>query len=374
MITKVSRIKSLDAARGIAALIVVVYHCLLAIPVPPALDFTQTPEFRTLWRKFFLPGDFAVTAFFVISGASFGVAYKDLSKFNAVVFFIRRFFRIYPVYLLAMLTGFVTGLIYLKFGGPGIADAKDWLHAHFVRRPDAGVWFLYLTLSFNWFLDKAYFINVLWTLPIEAQFYLFVPVFVFLLSRGGILKGSTAVLLFCGCLYVFSKKLHLHAAPFERLWEFGGGFLLGHYLIHDYPRPGWVENLPRFLLPPVYYLSRLSLPTAWFPSNVFSVIAAFCVIHICLRHRSWGGERRHDLWIHLGERSYSLYLFHLPVIAFFTAVLNEFLPPAPGVAFFVSLTLLVVPSTNWICGYIYRFEFFFINLGRRTATFVQGGR
>ena len=364
---KVSRVRALDAARGIAALIVAVYHCLLALPVSDPFGFPHTPAYHALWRKILLPGDLAVTLFFVISGASFGVACVDLSKFRAKAFFIRRFFRIYPLYLFSILTGFLISLIYLKFASAEALDAKDWLHAQYLQKPDPGVWFFYLTMSFNWFLHKAYFNNALWTLPIEAQFYLFVPLFVFLLSKAGSKIGSAAIVFLCMILYVYTKIVHLYAAPLEWLWQFAGGFLLGHFLIRENSLPSWIDKIPRMAVLPLFYLSRLYLPIRGLPLNFFSVLTAFCLVYICLRNKNWGHEKAHEFWIHLGDRSYSLYLLHMPVIFVFAAILETVFPPLPPAAFFISLTLLVVPLTYRICGVVYRFELAFINMGRHLA-------
>ena len=85
-----SRLDFLDALRGIAALLVVVQHV-------GERYIGWIPGFAATWFSF---GRFGVTIFFLVSGFVIPYAFE---KENAVrSFWIKRFFRLYPLYWLSL--------------------------------------------------------------------------------------------------------------------------------------------------------------------------------------------------------------------------------------------------------------------------------
>jgi peptidoglycan/LPS O-acetylase OafA/YrhL len=108
----------LDDWRGIAIILVFLRHCENAFPQPLQEAFSQVPKFlmSALSGKvsaqdlftflFFYPmhlGWVALPIFFVVSGFCIHLSYAQSSRPDLKKFFVRRFFRIYPPYLLAVL-------------------------------------------------------------------------------------------------------------------------------------------------------------------------------------------------------------------------------------------------------------------------------
>ena len=162
------RDEALDGLRGIAALMVVFFHCGVEFRLPP----------------FVLPGYSGVHLFFVLSGyliwRPFLARLLDERPLpSSRRYAARRFMRIYPTYFLALIV-----FIGMRFVGH--------LHTPTLR----GV-LLHVLLVFNWgnpaeFLD----INIaMWTLAIEAQFYVILPIAAALAKRLGPARARLGALL-----------------------------------------------------------------------------------------------------------------------------------------------------------------------------------
>ena len=140
---------ALDGLRGIAALLVVFFHCGVELRFPP----------------FVLPGFSGVHLFFVLSGYLISrpflarlLAEQPLPSWRK--YCVRRFMRIYPTYLVALVI-----FVGMRFAG----------HLHTPSPRDV---FLHLLLVFNWGTPAEFLsINIaMWTLAIEAQFYVILPI------------------------------------------------------------------------------------------------------------------------------------------------------------------------------------------------------
>jgi len=133
----------IELFRGLAAFMVMIYHYAIYIGYVEYFHFLGT----------------GVDLFFVISGFVFArQIYEGTDKFS--VFFIRRFFRIYPLYLFSLLVA-----LWL------IEKTNDygWI---FIKH----LFFLGTTKNFY---EAMFFNEVYWTLPIEMEFYLLVPLLAF---------------------------------------------------------------------------------------------------------------------------------------------------------------------------------------------------
>jgi peptidoglycan/LPS O-acetylase OafA/YrhL len=106
-----------------------------------------------------------------------------------VSFYLRRFFRIYPLSILAVLTAVA---LHLDSGIHGIAGLS---HA---PQPAAGRILSNLLLVQN-VVKSGSIINVLWSLPYEVQMYIFLP-FLFMRVRKG--RGATRLVLILWVIFV----------------------------------------------------------------------------------------------------------------------------------------------------------------------------
>ncbi|MFA1019395.1 acyltransferase family protein [Enterobacter sp. SAT-E-asb] len=144
-------VKSIHYLRGIAALFVVLFHLRGYV--------NNTYVQSNLGDLLFVNGAFGVDLFFVISGFIICFATQKKEYFYPLKFFIRRFFRIYPLLILAVSIYFI--FLAIKKGSTGL-DA----------------WFLWsiAPLQIDYHAGAPFFgYNVLaiaWTLTYEISFYI----------------------------------------------------------------------------------------------------------------------------------------------------------------------------------------------------------
>lgn len=182
-----TKLYGLDHARALAIILVFIYHYGRLF---------RSPQWVTDIGKFGWTG---VDLFFVLSG--FLIAsqlFADTTTQNGIslkAFFIKRFFRILPAYLLVV-------VVYFLF--PALRE----------REAPAPLW-KYLTFTQNLGLDLRYqgTFSHAWSLCIEEQFYLLLPVILILLiyyralKKGWIIIASLFVLgvtarVYCWYTYV----------------------------------------------------------------------------------------------------------------------------------------------------------------------------
>ncbi len=124
--------------------------------------------------------DFAIHAFFVVSGYLIAMSYARGS--DLINFYIRRVFRIYPLYLVIIIVQAIIMLMFLgnvsdHIGGAAWYLGMNAIFANFMAYDIGGL--------LSDFHNKG--INAsLWTLKIEMGFYLIVPAVWLLLRRTGL--------------------------------------------------------------------------------------------------------------------------------------------------------------------------------------------
>jgi peptidoglycan/LPS O-acetylase OafA/YrhL len=202
------RLSGLDGIRGLAALFVVLHHCwLMSFPGFPA-------DNGPAWAGWLLYGHLAVVVFIVLSGFSLGVAparsgwrLDSLRRYAH-----RRAWRILPPYWPALLFSLLVAWTIVSQPGQGVPTAKSVL-----------VYGLLVQDVFGAPSPNGAF----WSIAIEAQLYLLLPVGLLILRRMGATVLITAVLvpvLLIGILAPFVPTVNLltRFTP-----QFAVGFALG---------------------------------------------------------------------------------------------------------------------------------------------------
>ena len=160
-----SRLGAIDLLRGLAAFSVVVYH----YNAGPAL--VRTTDFSWL-RILNIPGaTWAVPILVAISGFCIHLGWVNRrgKAWSTRAFFISRFWRIYPAWLMAVLC---SALLLLASG----------------QTPSLRVMVTHLTLTNGFFND--YSLNpVLWTVSLEASLYLLYPLWLTWRIRYGLIRA-----------------------------------------------------------------------------------------------------------------------------------------------------------------------------------------
>jgi peptidoglycan/LPS O-acetylase OafA/YrhL len=323
------RDEALDGLRAVAALMVVFYHCGVGLHVPP----------------FFMPGFTGVHLFFVLSGYLISrpflarlVAGQPLPSWRRYA--ARRFVRIYPTYFVALVV-----FIAMRF-------------ARHLHAPTHGDIARHALLIFNWG-EPAEFntINiVMWTLAIEAQFYVILPLAAALASSLGRDRGrlgAPLIVLVFVIIGLVSRGLEYSTTrfgevrfrlPFSFLDLFAMGIFAAYleltratFLQQRLPlRTTLVLSAVTLLFASNYWLVAaggsdwLSAPTlalvCFYP---IGICAAFALILLGLRTRS-----NYPVALltsrplrFVGRISYSVYLYHVGIGYF----LLTLLPRGPGV-------------------------------------------
>ena len=344
----------LDDCRGLAIILVFLRHC--EVFLPPQLDhafdnpwefasqvFAGKVDLQTVIAFIVLfPGHIgwvALPIFFVVSGFCIHLTYCGTSQPSLKGFYIRRFFRIYPAYLLALLV-FAT-----VFPESRLAFTKltHWaqLAAHIFQ-------------FHNLFETSLYAVNAsYWTIAIEVQLYLLFPlllIFARRFSYDWLLFGLLLVevslhsfsALFCYAPGHFPPAW-LRASPFFFCfsWAIGAGmadaFLSGKTL-------GFAKIHPLVWLIP-------GILTSPFPSHEFSFtffsLATASIVSRCLAQDPVL-ERRSLLGRFIrrtGVYSYSIYLIHGPIIIVLMELIEAWFPwikEQPFVVFPVTLSTWIV--------------------------------
>ena len=362
------RIDFLDHVRGIAILLIFVFHGLSA-----TFGFDQLPW--NGWRRSFeapvshlvlLPASFGqigVAIFFVVSGFCIHLSYQRSGRKGYREFFWRRFFRIYPVYVAALvLFAVVNPSTRLGFG-----TAEGWLQ------------FLSHLLLVHNFLDYRYFLGingVFWSIAVEVQLYAIYPVLMWIVRR----RGWSAALWVTGAFELSLRGIcaiydvqptapwtWLFRLPFSFWFSWTLGALLADDMLHK--RPVFLARCPLYIWP-------VLTVAGWFvkPMYVFmfplAALATANVIAYFLTH----SEARLSLPHFLSEQvrlagimSYSIYLLHQPFLELVSPLLKDYLP---GIQF-PALVVYGVCMLSWQpilvpCWLLYRFgELPSIEYGRR---------
>jgi peptidoglycan/LPS O-acetylase OafA/YrhL len=170
-----ARYQTLDAWRGVACLMVIVYHSTLVHAGTPGLPRDVGVTGALLWLASY--GNLGVPIFFVISGYCISAAADRARRHGhpARTYFLRRFRRIYPP-LWAVIAGLILFFLVVDYvAWPGLLSSLPWQQP----RPwwlSGWQWAGNLTLTETWrhyFVGgpRAHFPGQAWTLCYEEQFY-----------------------------------------------------------------------------------------------------------------------------------------------------------------------------------------------------------
>lgn len=306
------RIASLDGVRGVASLVVVVYHCSLV--AMPHLDGTLATWLTQSPSKLIFAGTEAVLVFFVLSG--FVVALPVLRDgFSWSRYYPTRVLRLYlPVWASLVLA---TALIALVPRDPDLMPDGSWM-----RNAQAATVTPDLFLREASLFTPSYDINnVLWSLRWELIFSLALPLFVgaaVLLRRHALLAAVVAC-----ALTVTGRVIGVDALVYLPV------FLLGTLMavrLDDLLE--WARR-PRHAAfwPTLTALALVLLICSWLarpiaepgsiPGRLVWGLAGAGAALVIIAGVGWPYlrgllERRAPQW--LGRVSYSLYLVHAPLI------------------------------------------------------------
>lgn len=183
------RIPQLDGLRGVAIGLVLLHHYIyqLHAPMPDALTAILIPLGGLGWS--------GVDLFFILSGFLIGGILVDAKESPNYyrTFYIRRVFRILPVYLFLVLLGFLFVQIGAHAGGP---LSRVSIHP--------APWRYYFSFTQNFYFAKhsnvISYLQISWSLAVEEQFYLTLPLIVRKVDKNKLLAVAVGMVIFFGVL------------------------------------------------------------------------------------------------------------------------------------------------------------------------------
>lgn len=362
------RYQELDTLRGIAALIVLIHHAFLLAPGLQKASSAGTGNFSTSDLAVrvltyspihvFWAGYEAVIVFFVLSGF---VLANSMETGNRRVgpFLVKRFFRIYPAYLISVLAA----LALRRIMPPMPTGYSDWAAGVWSGSPD--VWGHVLLLgNFN----AGQLNPVLWSLVIEARLSILFPLLLILVEKRGVivsLVASFALMVLC---IVAGRRAPNSVAGWLSTGQYVIAFVAGISLQRK--KDDAVAAFRRLHVSGRVVLLALAATLfvwTWWPFhglklivnavtiNAAAIVAASVFISACLSFPAFS-VLRSRLAIYLGTVSYSFYLLHALIMISLAHVTGA--PPW-------ALGMLTVPLALLVATLVYRcVEIPGIRLGR----------
>ncbi|SAC66349.1 acyltransferase 3 [Enterobacter cloacae] len=300
--------------RGIAALLVIVSHCVRTTESP--YSSIDSPSDIILFNSLDL-GSFAVTLFFCLSGATLYLNHKnDRTLSDTASFIVKRIFRIYPAFIFAIFAYVLLGNIYIGwYGEPkGIWIDNIALPYSFVDV------FMHLFLLYD-LIGNPYIINgAFWSLPVEFRYYLLFPLALFLMRKSGAWPVIVlSMILACSVYFMPWKPSMPHfflLAP-----SFFGGMLAAYF----YEKKGSPLKFGPFIILFSFGLASLvwefreDLPNQYKVLRYYNINILLCIsiVYFSLRTNVINYNENTKMTLgFLGNVSYSLYLLHQLVLTF----------------------------------------------------------
>jgi peptidoglycan/LPS O-acetylase OafA/YrhL len=301
------RLAGLDGIRGLAALFVLVHHCwLMSFPGYPA---NSGPA----WTSPLLYGHFAVVVFIVLSGFSLGVApaRRDWQLGSRSRYAFRRAWRILPPYWPALVFSLIIAWTIVPQPRQGTPTLKSVIVYGLLLQDVTGA------PAPN---------GAFWSIAIEAQLYLVLPLLLLLIRRAGAAVMLAAVFVPVALIGIFAPHVHVVDMLMRFTPQFAVGFAAG-VVASGVVREG-VRRLPWhwFALAaaaPVFTLIVIK-GSVWTVTNFFWVdLALLPAIALLLAGVATGRPAPLVSFLDtrpvrsLGSFSYSLYLLHAPIVVAF---------------------------------------------------------
>ncbi|MBA2648548.1 MAG: acyltransferase [Legionella sp.] len=306
--------KEFDGIRAIAVIAVIIYHM----------------------NTNYLPNGFlGVDIFLVISGFLITSIIQEGFKnhtFKISEFIKRRFLRIYPAYFTVIALTLLAASILLPRGS--FSQIKNAAVSSLIGIPN---FFYYRNIGESYFkIDSITPLLHLWSLGLELQFYLFWSLIlliahkyrihlVYLIITLSTLSFFTAIFFYAHPIlvtpfnheYLFDKKFVFYLLP-SRLWEFGIGALACIGLKNVKPHPKKINKLLALvgLAMILFSLGFNRGPDEFSP--IFALLPCIGTFLVLTYSQNTLVSKilSTRLLVAIGLISYSLYLWHFPIIEF----------------------------------------------------------
>lgn len=327
--------KDIDGLRAISVLLVVLYH---------------------LQCQFVKAGFIGVDIFFIISGylitSQILNELRITDKFSFTLFYIRRIKRIVPALLIVLMCTSIA-VFFLFFQ----SDIKTFFHsaiATLVFASNIYYWrYFHADLYFSGAGARLPLLHT-WSLGIEEQFYIVWPIFLYFLfreSREAIIKKITFIIAVLSFSLYIAFRIHsnfVYFSPVTRTFELLIGALLS--MMNGKNKITFSKKISDVLS--ITAIFFIIVPACFFDATFFpgvSILIPCSGVAILLllgQEKNCIGNRilSNTVFVFFGLISYSLYLWHWPIIAFmnYFGYVHNFI--ADSVVF---LTSVILATLTW---------------------------
>lgn len=298
----------IDGLRALAILAVIIFH---------------------FSAKLLPSGYVGVDIFFVISGFLITrIILKEYSQnhFSFAQFYLRRIRRIFPALFTMLFCSFILGALTLT-SGDMLWFSKGFHYA------SLQISNLFFQRSVDYFNEGRNFEPLLhtWSLGVEEQFYLLMPVFVvgifhFRKSKKLAFYGVVILSLISLAASEYLVSAHQKIAFYSllsRFWELGIGCLLAFIGPNKFSTIG--NNILAIIGTVLLALSLILINQEKFPGilALLPCLGAALVIFTGSRKTVVTSLISNPVFVFIGKISYSLYLWHLPLLVFYKEYSGE---------------------------------------------------
>jgi len=292
----------------------------------------------------YLPGGFVgVDMFFVISGFLVtSIVYSKIKekKFSILAFYKSRIKRIVPAYLIMLfITSIIVSIVFVNTDSYTFRKALFWTllfgsNSHFA--------------SLDNYFGNSSFENPLlhtWTLGVEMQFYLVLPILLLLIKNTKVLIIFLLISVFVLLSYSTYGIFHggtdlMYFSLLSRMPEFLIGSLAAIVNLENFPsikkKANALSTLGAILVLLSAVLFSKDTPFPGFTSLIPCLGTLAILVSSSSKINSYLSN---NILVFIGEISYSLYLWHWPVMALFRYYKNSYMFTPAEVIIVIILTL-----------------------------------
>ena len=348
-----TRIQSLESLRGLMAIWVMLGHLL-----PTAgIRWGRWPGLLSELGE----GIHAVNVFLILSGFVIFML-LDSARERFSPFIVRRFFRLFPAYLVCLLAAIIlldinsSAYQLIPWAHPVtefMMRTTQEVHNHYFAHLAAHLSLLHGVVPQEWLPESGYtFLAQGWSLSLEWQFYLIAPLIFALVSRRLVYFIPVLLVAYAAHRYLYGDNAFLPTSIYYFLVGIGSYYLWKYRNRIALPAFCWVLAVPAAAIATPLLTGSISL-SIW--AIVFTAMLSRAsgtaspferAVHLLLEHKSA---------IYLGRISYSVYLSHTIVITLVLAALVPYARQFSQWSFLALMGALVIPLTLAVSSVLYRY-------------------
>ncbi len=331
------RFPELDSLRGIAALIVVIHHSLLAWAL--LADRLSFPTVRRHPLDLLYPlhaGHEAVLLFFILSGFVLALPYLRGTHQPYMRYLAQRTFRIYGPYLVAL--GISVALAAHFHGRHGLGPWVDAFWAHPVEP-----WSVLGHILFVGPIDTRLYNNVIWSLVYEMRISIIFPALALLVLA---LRARASLLLAVAFTGVAMAAAY-HSSPLSTTFNLMMTFRFAAYFVVGILLAKYLDPIERWYVSQTRTTKVIFGSVAFVAYNLCFRVGAYYDKHLWMEFvLEWGSVLGAAAFLviglharfarrilqsavarFLGRISYSLYLIHAPILVVFAITMHNRVSP-----------------------------------------------